>query len=337
MEGGRRHFEERMNEGLENLEQEEVIKKYKPRFLSAGSHQLVFEFPEHESVVGKVDKELLARILKYNLQRNFPTDTKPPKEVIDRTLKEERERFDKLRSVFGHHVLKQRSYFLPLPVNRDLIDHAVSDRVARLMLETPVKTWALVRIQEKMPQQARSSGRSLNFRYAEDDRKLSPEIYTALNAALLDGEGRLEKPLEHPSFKPLNWVEGNQEDESMQVALVDFINRAVEYTKRYGEIIDLAGSDNVSFYPKEGEWNYALIDPLERKNGFRDARRDMEKLLNGETVKGEAWNRLLNAVNYTRTINALSHSVGMENQLKLSDRAIAPKSKELLEGLRLEW
>jgi hypothetical protein len=51
-------------------------------------------------------------------------------------------------------------------------------------------------------------------------------------------------------------------DAQLSAVLKDFTERTMAYSQETGEILDLAGADNVTVFRKDGTWRYRLVDAL---------------------------------------------------------------------------
>ena len=231
--------------------------KYKPQFLGYGGEHVVFSFPGKDRIVGKVHKATLEGSIRKNLDSGRPIDALP-EGVTDEKKKEfldaERQRHRVLKAYFDDHVLAERPSIMQVPVNQKLLDAAIENPPA--LPNEPVEAWTLVRLQEKAPAEAVADGAlSTAFRYREQFElgEHDRDWYERLNAVLLDGTAEFTPDLHDDGFGLVyDILEKMKDDEGLRDQVRDFTRRAIEYSTDTGELLDLAGKGNVTFYQKDG-------------------------------------------------------------------------------------
>jgi hypothetical protein len=308
---------------LENAAGSDLVGRYQPKFLARGGDQLVYEIPDHPDVVAKAAYPLMRLVQ----EKTAATGGKLSPEgavALNEHLQDRRRRFSRMRSTFGEeHVLAQKQYLMQVPVTPELVDRLHGGKPpagAKDMKEV----WTIVAIQPKAEEFSDVESLSITSGYLEN-QPIDPERYRRMTEALASEGGDAEFTWEeflaaHPWEKELFATLEREPD--MAAAVGDFVGKAVKYVEETGETLDLAGAGNVALSKRNGKWDYRLIDALypgfSRSKGiFTSAKEAIAKAAAGETIDEGEKSRIKNALNFTRTINALARKLGREEKLVL--------------------
>src|SRR3989338_6960249 len=101
-----------------------IGEKYDPKYLGAGSEQIVYSIPDHLGIVAKVAYLTFQKSIDWNIAHGQPADSLTPelKGAMDADIHAERLRFERMREYFGYdHVLPQRRYVIKLPTSPKLL------------------------------------------------------------------------------------------------------------------------------------------------------------------------------------------------------------------------
>jgi hypothetical protein len=95
------------------------------------------------------------------------------------------------------------------------------------------------------------------------------------------------------------------------------------YCDSTGEILDLAGENNIIFYRDErtGKWTYRLLDVLYHNGAplIREIRKFIHRITPESRLSPQSWYYVFNAINCVRTINGLAAALGMKEKIILPD------------------
>jgi hypothetical protein len=308
---------------LENAAGGDLVAKYQPKFLARGGDQLVYEIPDHPDIVAKAAYPLM----KLVQEKTAATGGKLSPEgavALNEHLQDRRRRFSRMQTVFGgEHVLAQKQYLMQVPVTPELVDRLHGGKPpagAKDMKEV----WTVVTIQPKAEEFTDPESLSITSGYLEN-QPIDPEPYRRMTEALASEGDAADFTWEeflsaHPWEKELFKTLDREPD--MAEAVGDFVGKAVKYVEETGETLDLAGYGNVALSKRSGKWDYRLVDALypgfSRPEGvFRSAKGAIAKAAAGEAIDEGERSHILNALNFTRTINALARKLGRAEKLVL--------------------
>lgn len=307
------------------------IEKYKPTFEGAGGYQIVYGSYRFPDRVLKVD----ARDLLLSIDADYRSynDAKDQGDILDR----EGKRFEDLKAVFGaNHVLNQSVQLVKMPISKEYIKD-VAERYGGNIDIPDIdsfigdQVWTIAIVQERTGLLTKPGRLSLTGGYAEQRPILTDhfvESYGRLtNSTVIEPKTRAKVDPKELSMVQQHMQGVMQEmgkDELLKVIVTDFVKKAVEYTQKTGEILDIAGKDNVIFYKNdEGVWTYKLIDAMFPANGhaiIKEAKEAFENFSkNGpDSVESVAKGILYNTINYVRTINGLAGILGVSERVDIS-------------------
>ncbi len=327
----------RVNQEIKKIEDNVLVEKYKPSFLGMGGEQMVFALEDHPDSVLKVNMQALHRVLELGfIDKDLSEEAKGK---VSNFIKKDKERSNLLKQHFGKSYLPERAALVGLPLTKALVAEAFMDH-SHLVQKFPEGVHdvsSVVRIQKKAPEEINSTGaETISFRYIERDR-LSEDEYELL-CKMLIGESvsfekdQFEKTL---SLEGISLVKKIKEDEEFKTIVKDFVEKSITYTEETGEVLDLAGGDNVVFYERGGDAAYTLIDAKYPREGMVELSKGFyEELKQGGELK--YWNLLVlaNFFNYVRTINGLAILSGSDKRLKLLTEDIAGTAKTFFKMFR---
>lgn len=264
-------------------EENKLISHYQPKFLARGGDHLVYEIAGHDDVVLKVSSHKIKDILSANQEIT---------EEIEKKITVENNQIAVLRNFFGNdHTIAERRFLMKVPISKELIDEIfLNDWQGR---QPPTdkqidEVWTSVVVQKKVPQILSRDHISLNFRDATDDR---PDI-----------------------------IQMAQSDISFKNALQDFTLQAIRYANKTGNILAIAGEDNIILYKKEdGTWNYLLVDaiPMFQEPVFLTAKNLLKKKKDGLLINKYEERLLIKAQNFVIAINGLASKLDIVDRLTL--------------------
>lgn len=328
---------QRIDQHLDRLENNDVS-KYKPKFLGMGAEQMVFGLEGKENSVVKVNVGMLYRFLhQFNPETNEVEINQEQQRKIDDFIQLDRERAKTMRKYFGRHYLMERAMTMNVPVTKALLGEAYTDqdRFVQTFPSGEIELPSIVRIQEKAPKAMQESSASFNFSYLETEQ-ISVGDYEKLNAMLIDQTEPFDLSFykQNTSQELTLLLQNLESDEQLRETIKAFLEQVIEYVEKTGEVLDIAGEDNVQFYKEGDTWDYVLLDAKYPKPDLvRQAQEFLQNLVDGKEVK--EWHLWVigNYVNFLRTMNAFAELVGLEKRLHISI-AIAPISQKLLSQIK---
>ncbi|HBU27512.1 TPA: hypothetical protein DEB00_00155 [Candidatus Uhrbacteria bacterium] len=325
-----------LDQEIEGMPEQEMISKYKPTFLGMGGEQIVFGIEGHPNVVAKVRKHTLGEVVNYNRTEGISDEELHPaaRAYLEKQLRREQGAQKLLKTHFPGHTLLERQYIQQVPVTRQMME-AIKDRWSTYdeLADGVHHLWTTVRIQEKLPPEAMPNQEaiSLSFQYVEqhfDDDEV--DAYDNLNTVLLDGA-----PLEDPGLLeevlPHALLDAMDQHPELKHLVSEFAEHAITYTQATGEMLDLAGSWNVTVFEKDGTWDYVMPDAIyPARDSYTRGVFGIDALLHGKTIEAGKENTVLNTISYARFVNALAMVSGSSARLKIFDQPIASNSEVLL-------
>lgn len=308
----------------------ELVKKYQPKFLAKGGEHIIYEIPGHPDVVVKVEASVMARIQRYNAERGRPLDEMDPEVLphVQAFVKENQERYARLRRFFGpEHVLGMKQALVKIPVTG-----AIMDTLHREPLpgsSDAKEAWAIVRVQKRAPEFDDPERGSVVAGYAEL-KKPEPETYARVTRALAEGDPSAS--FSQGDFRSLlpgdfaRLLARAETDQGLAASLKEFVEKTMTYVGETGEILDLAGKDNVTVFKKDGRWNYRLVDALyptgtnpARKRMLDAAKAAVRKAASGSDLDEGEKNVVFNVINFVRDINGMAGQLGVDRRIGLVD------------------
>jgi len=320
---------------LDNLDNDLVL-HYQPKFVARGGEHLVYEIPDHPGVVVKIRIGKLKKLLEHNYEGGQPLDSLSPEiqSQADSLLETERNRYQKLREHFGReHVPSQRKYLLKVPITEDIVRSFYDGQLP----VSPVEVWSVAMIQKRISE-LDEPHLSLTSGYAEHSEPV-PKTYRKANEFLIEGK-KLDTPFSTEDFLSVqsnewlgNIVEQSEADEGLKNTLKNLVNKIISYTTDTGEILDLAGKDNIILHQENGSWSYTLVDA--RYPGTNNMVETVKMILlkneSGDKLSDSEKNNLLNTINYVRTVNGLAEQLGISDRIHIIPEELSNKSFDFLD------
>ena len=320
---------EEINETLEavfDLEgvEHETVEKYRPQFLDKGGEQIVYEVPDHPDIVAKVNVESLKGIIDWNIHHGKAPNSfsEEIKQRAEKILREEMRRCQELRTYFGsEHIPKQKQYLIQVPLTPEILDE-LYDNNPPIMTDA---AWSITTIQERIDEIRDPSRLALVGGYTEKIQQ-PLENYSRVTEHLVFGKD-LEEKLTRDEFLQIqgnedlkNLLEKSAGDLQLKTVLQELIEKIILYTNNTGEILDLAGHDNIIMYLKDDAWSYTLVDAKYPGNNaiIESLKLSLEKLMNGPEIEEHDENILLNAFNYIRTVNGIAEQLDSKARIHVT-------------------
>ena len=313
-----------------------IAKEFQPRYIAHGGNQIVFDLPHLPHLVAKADAELLRQIIGKNIENGLPPDALNNKKEVMEHLKRERLRFRLMEQHFGkEHVLSQARVLRKVPVTDGILAELYDGHA-------PVKTseaWTAITLQERATELSDEDRLDLVTGYAEIQPKTSENIsYDAITKSLVQtGESiSLENFLSVQNSEGLTKLARKmEEDVQLRDMMREVVRKIVAYSNDTGEILDLAGSDNLVISQKEGKWTYRLLDTLYPGEFDRiDQAEDIiQKLAEGKSLEREEQACLLNTLNYARTVNGLASYLQMSERIVIVPQNLQNQTIDYRSGL----
>lgn len=293
--------------------------KHWPYLLAKGGENLVFSFD---------DPRLQGIVYKANYFESLPMLSAwyEGEEAIERKIESMREEMDErtaklnqLRDYFGFNAVPPQRYVIKkLPVTLALIAALKAEHMIQGMdLPKELPVWVCVQRKIKKPE-ARTF--SLNGNYPESKSKLGKkwsqqdiEIYDSAHEVLFGGPlGEADRPTqekwvlyEYPELLPL-W-QASIGDPAFKQALQDIVRKLVKYTKETGELLELAGAENMILLKEKEGWNIKFLDALPLKDVNLERLKEVgEKMKDGRSLTLQQRYLAMNGLNTLRYINALA-------------------------------
>ena|SRR3989344_1895896 len=347
----------------------EAIEKYHPRFLAKGGEHVVYDVEGHPDVVVKVNvydlKNAIDGIVYQNTSNHeaanettdetdatlseeyqgtvFDLEGKMKTDIADCIKKQKR-----LAEYFGKkHVLSQRRVVVEIPLTEAIVKEIYHNRPPSVAIE---KVRAIITVQRRVHEVADPEHLAVISGYAEYG-DVPQKAYDKATWHLVFGKNpeqklsqqELLKVQSMEDFKKL--IKESEGDEGLREVLIDFVTRSIAYLKETGEILDLAGQDNVIFYregtkgkdgKEKGKWTYRLIDAL-YTSPFKmivETKKVLSTLFSEKNIGASGKNVLLNSFNCIRTINGLAEQLGIKERIFIDPKGAQEGSVDFLKVIK---
>ncbi len=136
-----------------------------------------------------------------------------------------------------------------------------------------------------------------------------------------------EQKLALEEFLQVQWnedvkvlLEKAGENPQLKAALLELLEKIILFTAETGEILDIAGQDNIILYLEEERWSFVLVDAQYPGNAkmMNSLKIILEKLLYGIEIEDLEKNVLLNSLNFIRTVNGMAEQLGSKARIHVS-------------------
>jgi hypothetical protein len=313
----------------------EAVVRYNPRFLARGGDHLVYEAEGHPDTVIKASTFKIQNILTDNAERGLPLDgiSDEMRASLEKETEEKNAQIRLYREYFGaEHTLSERRYVMQVPVSPEIIQEIFAndwkDRKPPQGIDTIQDVWTAAIIQKKAPEISDPNHLGLYFGGFIEERKDQADLseYENLNKAFLGKNPVTPEDLElffktqdNPKTHALAGLLAKaSEDAALKAAVEDFVRKSIRFAEETGNILALAGEDNVILTPKDGDWNYLLVDaiPLYNEPIFALAKEAQARADSGERAHAQDKAFITRALNFVRTMNGLAAVLGLEERLE---------------------
>ena len=304
--------------------------EYEPRFVSQGGEHLVFTILGHEKIVFKVAHNMIEATL-HDVESLEGTGGA----LAERTLRHQavvaRAKLADIEEFFGReHMARQRVSTMNLPIPAHILQDLYKSKDIPPHGQSIVTLPVVVRIQEAIDLRERETLLDLTSSYAEEKLSDDPselELYSqGSDQWVLNHESpknfdrkTFSGCLQSPALEKIMALAEN--NGAFREVLMDFVARAIEFSQNTYEFLDLAGKNNVVFMKSGESWQYLLIDaayPGADTGVLLRGQQALYSYITGQKVLSEEdVYALYNALNYTRTINALADALGMSERIHL--------------------
>jgi len=331
------NFEKEPSRYDELPEDHELVSKYQPRFLNRGGEHLVYLVDGHPNLVIKASTYKIKDSVMSIIDKQGIIDDKiledEAREKYEDEVKRKNDEIRQLRFSFGKdHTLKERRYLMKVPVSYELLKEIfANDYFARVLPDSAKninEVWTHVVVQEFTEISEDSNRLSLSYGHFIENGEVDQELYQRVTSTLVDPsstdfKGRdfldLQDCSKNKSLsKLITMAETNAQ---LKEQLENFVKTAIKYTEETGQILALAGEDNVLFSQENGVWNFLLVDVLPNSPEpiFKIIKELGEKISKNINLTLEDKEYFKRGINFVRIINGLARSLGLQDQLKLPD------------------
>lgn len=303
------------------------VEDYHPRLIGHGGEHVVFSLEGRPNIVAKVDLSSIDRLYRKSLSGENPL--KGYQHRAKAYLEEKRRLRMALKQAFGaEHVLGQKTFFAKVPFTPEMryeLSH-LQDQAAGI---APAFVWGLVEIQKRSRLIGQAGTESVTGGYAEWAADTVPmESYAAATQALLNGEDIPKTQLRDVQGRHMLGLLGKLDhSKEWRDGTAEFVEGAITFTQGLAETcIDLAGGENVVIgRPGPGQrLTYELVDPLPTTTLTLPMVQDAwRKCLSRQPMTAQERNRLLNGMNYLRTINGLASYIGLAKRIKFLSEGVS--------------
>lgn len=316
-------------------------------FLGEGGQRVAFTLDQFPGHVAKIGREQLMRNMNDEAGAHSQEERWAVRATMHLALAEElaRERISEqeLRQYFGDMVLRERLGLMNIPVNQALID-AVGTTSGPLPWATSgiSEVETIVSLQDKAPLAAFGpESRGLKTYYLEEEIT-NESVYTHLNSCFLDCTEYAEPEdmlvlMDQSDVGLQTLLAEAERDESLHQLLSNFVAKAIKYSRETGKILDFVGSNNVRVYHDEvtQDWRVIMLDVRVGGTILLNGQSVLASVLARQPVSTDGMLNLVNALSYTRLVNALAAELGVPDRLAMSTNSIAPQSKMLLRRVKV--
>jgi hypothetical protein len=317
--------------------------EFKP--LGNGYEHLVYQHIHHPKSVVKISAHKLRQILTA-----FPGSIRPRNSALANygraefapDIRGKNAEIGHLSRAFGSvYVLRERRFLAPVKVSASFISQLFSldywQRGAPDWVGNCEVLWTHVAVQRFCNAASDPNRLSFSFGSFTEDGPFDRVLYRQLHALMvqkspaaipLDAFLGLQDNSSHRHLSKL--LRATERDCELKSALVDFVSKSMTYARRSGNILALAGQDNVFFFRSAGRWTYRLMDVLPIPMGpvlhqaeevALRASRCAPSKQDLEAVK--------RALNFVRTINGFASALGLEERIGLSPALAAASEIDL--------
>ncbi|MCX6790402.1 MAG: hypothetical protein NTV60_02635 [Candidatus Kaiserbacteria bacterium] len=310
----------------------EAVEKYRPEFIARGGDHLVYRVPDHPDIVVKVSWRKIKDIVHHchqegNVMSEDDVRAYAESEYTHDIAQKNAEAKD-LRTYFGpEHTLSERRYLMQVPITAEMLHELYKndylDRPLPKAAEKVDSVWTHVSVQRYTEEAENKKRLAFCFGNYPEWSHVDHADYEKITTALLDsdsGQISTEQFLQLQDLSKEKYltslVTEAETDESLKMALTDFIKHAIHYTSEKGQTLALSGEDNVVFYEKDGKWTYLLVDatPVPAELIYNRA---AEIVSGGSQMSESDKSMVVRCLNYVRVINGVAMALGVSDRLPM--------------------
>lgn len=325
-------------------EEDALYARFRLELLGVGGTQAVYGSPLHPDRVFKVDIAQIRTHIAYNLQfPGRPLHAAPPglREALREAVHRERSCRPPLTRHFAGHVLPEHLEVASLPVpgriaaqiGRELIearDGSAGEADFSDGMQGCHRMPTLLRTQRRTDLYDRPGLLDLQSSFAEKMAPTPPldlDAYALANRLWVQGLELGSRRFDPGLYLAVQSTRrgaldallaaADRDPKGLHPPLEHCAVHAAHYSNETQMHLELAGQRNLLFYPTTGgRWNYMLVDAqyAAAVPVLRYAPRIVRMIANGGVPTRPQASLLLNALNYTRTVNGLLHYLGRADE-----------------------
>lgn len=312
--------------------EDELISSYKPALLDIGGEHLVFKFPEHPNVVGKVSWVKIKEGI-YTVPMQTADSERLMREHAESKFRHDivkkNEEVQALRKHFGkQHTLPERRYLCQVPITPELLAELFVNDFRQRELPKHIshqkEVWTHISIQRYAGETQDPERLEFAFGHYPENDNIDMKEYEDLLPALYgmdEGKGFSESRFlalqdQSPNKALSTLLAKAHDNEGLKNAVSDFVRKSIEYAISNGQILALAGRDNVIFNESNEGWTYLLLDAIPVPTDPILIRAE-ELVQSSEILTESEREELVRAANFVRTVNGVALSLGVRERLHI--------------------
>jgi len=313
----------------------EIVRHYKPTFLARGGDHLVYAVEEHPDVVFKASSFAIKDSLSASADAGEDLDSIPDDEKtrLEEGIAKKTAQARILREYFGaSHTVNERRYIMKVPVSKAIIDEIFKGdwkkRKPPAESKKLTEAWSTVVIQERIPELADPSHLGFYFGgFLEERGQIDAEEYTELNNSFVplcqatpDDVALFLRLQDNPKTHALtDLIAKTESDPNLKSTTAALVLNVISYANETGNILALAGEDNVILFNKDGKWDYLLIDalPIHDEPVFEYAKQALHRHINNEDISEHEMTLIMKALNFVRTVNGVATTLDLPERLRM--------------------
>ena len=279
----------------------------------------------NESMSGSEDKTVNAKGVKgvekqtSDIDKGNLIDTnKKTEDKLEDELIQEREYFKKITDVFREGTVSvPASMVAKVPVGPNIAKALFTSEQAVQFGEEIKEVDTILRFQKILPDKARNEGLSFGFKYAENNY-YTPDEYENINRMLLEEGVPLDKELVKRFLHKgtVELLEQAESDEELRNLITEFVEKAIEFTGKHNEMLDLAGRDNVVFFKDDNNnWMYLMVDVHHSALKWDDAQNTIANIDFKDDLSPIDTSQVFNGINYARMLNGMAKWLDIDGRV----------------------
>jgi hypothetical protein len=220
----------------------------------------------------------------------------------------QRERWARVNEYFGDSsniiVPRHHWWFVPQEEAGDIPEH---------------QRGVLSQQQQVIPEISKGYHLQLQKEYLERSMEPFSAQYIDLNERYVSLKKNAEPGLlSSPTEGMTQVIHEMQRNPSLRTSMEDFVRRSIRFCSDTGELLDFAGSDNISVVWRNNRAQIALVDPLfPARDGVRGLQDALHNYFAHDICRKPNAARIKNGLLCTRTLNWLAESLEMDDRLDI--------------------